>query len=742
MAGDRARPAQGKRVLTPTVLQMEAVECAAASLGIILGHYGKYVPLAELRRECGVSRDGSNASTLVKAARRYGLTTKGYSVEVDALREQTMPCIAFWNFNHFLVVEGFEKDCVYLNDPAVGHRVVTIEEFEEAFTGVIVTCQPGPEFSPGGQKPTLLPALRTRLQGFGGALAFAVASGFLLVVPGLVIPALTQVFIDEVLIAERGEWLRPLVGALLIAVAVQGLLKLLQLRCLRRLHLALAGNLSAQFFRHLLRLPVDFYAQRFAGEISNRNQLNGKIAGILSGNLAQTAIDVVMMAFYAALMLFYDVLLTSVGIAFAALNFLALRRMARWRVEANMRLLQEAGKVTGAAIAGLQSMETIKASGLESGFFHRWSGYFANAANARQGIALTNQALGLLPGLLAATTTMLVLALGGYKVIHGELTIGMLVAFQTLMASFLRPIGNLVQLGQTIQELQGDVGRLDDVLAHDVDPLEKPPEHLTPASGTLDTSGEEKLRLRGFVELRGVTFGYNPTAPALIENFDLTLRPGQRVALVGGSGSGKSTIAKLVCGLYQPWSGEVLFDGVPRAEVPPHLMHNSLSMVDQDVLLFAGSVRQNLGLWDETVLEPVLLRACQDAEILDRIHELPGGMDGELTEGGSNLSGGERQRIEVARALANDPSILVLDEATSALDTESERMIVERIALRGCSCVIVAHRLSTIRDCDEIIVLDGGRVVERGTHDELWQRGGPYAELLRTDEGELLEVSP
>ena len=586
----------------------------------------------------------------------------------------------------------------------------------------------------------MLPALRQRLRGFGSALAFAVFSGFLLVIPGLLIPALTQVFLDEVLIGERTEWLRPLIAAIVFAVAVQALLKMLQLRCLRRLHIALAANLSAQFFRHLLRLPVDFYAQRFSGEISNRNRLNGKIAGILSGSLAQTAIDVVMMAFYAGLMLFYDAWLTGIGVLFAAINFYALKRMARWRVEANMRVLQETGKVTGASIAGLQSMETIKASGLESGFFHRWSGYFANAANARQGIALTNQALGLLPSLLASVTTVLVLGIGGYKVIQGELTIGMLVAFQILMASFLRPIGNLVQLGQTIQELQGDLGRLDDVLAHDVDPLEKDAEPGTPASGTLDTTGQEKHRLRGFVELRDVTFGYNPTVPPLIDNLSLRLKPGQRVALVGGSGSGKSTVAKLLCGLYQPWSGEVLFDGVPRDQVPRQLMHDSLSLVDQDVLLFGGTVRQNLGLWDDTVLENVLARACQDAEILDRLQELPGGFDGELAEGGSNFSGGERQRLEIARALANDPTILVLDEATSALDTESERLIVEHIALRGCSCVMVAHRLSTIRDCDEILVLEKGRVVERGTHDELWELGGAYADLLRTDEGELLEV--
>jgi ATP-binding cassette subfamily C protein len=727
-------------VHTPTLLQMEAVECAAASLGIVLAHFGKIVPLAELRRECGVSRDGSNASKLVKAARRYGLDARGFSLGVDALREMKMPCIVFWNFNHFLVVDGFGKDRVYLNDPAVGHRWVSIQEFEEAFTGVVITVEPGPEFVKSGRRPSLVLALRERLRGFQSGMLFAVFAGFLLVIPGLLIPAFTQMFLDDVLIQGRSEWLRPLIAAMLLVVFVQWLLKLLQMRCLRRLHLALAARMSAQFFQHLLRLPVDFYAQRYAGEISNRNNLNNKVAGALSGQLAQTSIDAVMMVFYASLMWLYNVNLTLIGIGCAAINFLALRSISRWRVEANMRVLQEYGKVTGASIAGLQSMETIKASGMEAGFFHRWAGYFASASNSRQSLALTNQALGLLPGLLSTLAAILVLVVGGLYVIEQTLTIGALVAIQLLMASFLRPIGNLVRLGQTIQELEGDLARLDDVLAHETDPSEpngRERAYVNPASGVLDPQGEEKLKLQGHLELRNVTFGYSPSDPPLIEGFDLCLRPGQRVALVGGSGSGKSTLAKLVCGLYQSWSGEIRFDGVRREEVPPHLLHNSLSLVDQDLLMFSGTVRENLTLWADTVPDSVLIRACQDAEIYDRVQELPGGLEGELTEGGANFSGGERQRLEIARALVNDPSVLVLDEATSALDTESERLIVERIALRGCSCLIVAHRLSTIRDCDEIIVLDRGAVVERGNHEELWKKDGVYAALLRTGEGEL-----
>jgi len=714
---------------------MEVAECGAASLGIMLAYYGKIVPLAELRTRCGVSRDGSNAATLVRAARTYDLEADGYSVDLEDLEDDfEVPFVVFWDFNHFLVVEGFTRDKVLLNDPAVGHRRVTREEFDKSFTGVAVEMTPGENFQKGGQKPSMVSALRSRLQGFHKALVFAVLAGFLLVIPGLVIPAFSQVFLDQILIQGRGEWLKPLLVAMGVAVTAHLLLKFLQLLCLRRLRLALSARMSSIFFRHCLKLPAGFYAQRYAGEIATRTAMNDSVAGILSGRLAQTAIDVVMMVFYAAMMFFYDVSLTSIGIVFALVNFVVLRKISHWRVEANMRVLQEYGKVQGASIAGLQSMETIKASGMESGFFYRWAGYYANGLNSRQGLQLTNTALAQLPPLLSGLTTMLILALGGWYVIDGQLTIGMLVAFQILMTHFQAPVANLVDLGQTMQDLQGDLSRLDDVLAHEVDPGED-----RPLLGADAGEGEPKLRLSGQLEVKNLTFGYNPTKPPLLENFSMTLKPGQRIALVGGSGSGKSTIAKLVTGLYQAWEGDILFDGVRREELSQGLLANSLSMVDQEVMMFGGTLRQNLTLWDETIPESTLLQACHDAEIVDRVHAFPGGLEGELSEGGGNLSGGERQRLEIARSLVCNPSILVLDEATSALDTESERLIVERIALRGCSCLIVAHRLSTIRDCDEIIVLDQGKVLERGTHEELWQAGGAYAKLLRVDEGAMLE---
>ncbi|MBP5972229.1 NHLP family bacteriocin export ABC transporter peptidase/permease/ATPase subunit [Brasilonema sp. CT11] len=719
---------------TPTLLQMEAVECGAAALGIILSYYGRIVPLAKLRQDCGVSRDGSKASNILNAARSYGLKAKGFKLDLESLLQLQCPYIVFWNFNHFLVVEGFGKERVYLNDPASGPRTVSLQEFDEAYTGVVLVLEPGSEFKKGGHKPSTLLALWQRLQRSGGLLAYSVLAGFVLVIPGLAMPAFSQVFVDDILIQGREEWLRPLILGILLTAGVMGLLTLLQLQSLRQMKIKLSVGMSSQFLWHILRLPVSFYDQRFAGEISNRVHLNDKLANILSGKLATTVIAAVTVIFYAVVMLQYDAVLTSIGIGFVVVNLLALQWVRRHRVDANMRLQQDEGKVAGVSISGLQSIETLKASGLESDFFSRWAGYYAKAINAKQEMNVTNQALGVLPSFLSTISSMLLLVLGGLRVIDGYLSIGMLVALQSLMHEFLQPVNNLVTLGSDLQEVEGDLNRLDDVLRNSTDlQLEegsRGPEEQVRFNSPLS-------KLQGHLEFKNVTFGYNRTAPPLIENFNLSLKPGQRVALVGGSGSGKSTITKLVCGLYELWQGEIRFDGTPKEQIPRQVLVNSIAFVEQDIFLFAGSIKDNLTLWDTTIPDSHLVRACQDAAIHDVVLSMPGGYETELLEGASNLSGGQRQRLEIARALVNNPAILVMDEATSALDTETEKIIDRKLRQRGCTCIIVAHRLSTIRDCDEIIVLERGKVVQRGTHEELKQVEGAYLQLIRS-EGEAL----
>jgi len=705
---------------------MEAVECGAACLGIVLGYHGRHVALSELREACGVSRDGSNAANVVQAARRYGLKAKGLSTDLEDVRRLPPPFIVFWNFNHFVVVEGFTDRGARVNDPALGRYALTLEEFDRGFTGVVLHMEPGPEFQRAGAPPSTWRALGARLAGEGPDLARCIAAGFLLVAPGVALPLLTQLFVDDVLVQGRDEWLRPLLLAMAVMGALQVALGALQLGYLRALRARLAVRLTGGFVGQVLRLPVGFFAQRFAGEISSRVALNHGVAEALSGRLAAAAIDVAMLAFYGAVMLACDVPLTLIALVLSLFNVVALHALARRRVESSLKLRHDIGRVAGVAIGGLQGIETLKASALESGFFARWAGHYAQATSARQELGLATTRLGVVPGLLAGLGTAVVLVVGGLRVIGGEMSLGMLVAFQGLLQMFQRPVATLVGLGGQLQTLQGDLNRLDDVLAYPADPEthEQTVHPQAPVS-----------RLAGRLELRDVTFGYSRVGPPLIEGFSLVIEPGQRVALLGGSGSGKSTVARLVCGLYQPWDGGVLLDGRPRGTIGRRTLAASVALVDQDIVIFGGTVRQNLTLWDETIPQSALDAACRDAEIEELVRSLPGGYEAELLEGAANLSGGQRQRLELARALVGSPALLVLDEATSALDADTEQRVDANLRRRGCSMLIVAHRLSTVRDADEIIVLDRGRVAERGRHAELWNRGGEYRRLLEYGEG-------
>ncbi len=710
-----------RRVRVPTVLQMEAVECGAAALAMVLAYFGRFVPLEELRVACGVSRDGSKASNLLKGARSYGLVARGYRREPSTLTDLPLPMVIHWNFNHFLVLEGFRRGEVLLNDPAAGPRVVTEREFDEAFTGVALTFEPGCDFERGGVRRRLTAALRSRLAGSYPALAYVVGAGLMLVVPGLVVPTFSRLFVDDVLVRKAWDLAKPLFLAMGVAIAATGALTWLQHRYLLRLETRFAVTTSSRFLWHVLHLPVQFFTQRFAGDIGSRVAINDRIAHLLSGELAASSISVCMAVFYAGFMWQYDPVLSAVAIATAALNVIALKYFSAKRVHLNQQLLHDQGRLLGTAMAGLQGMETLKAMGAESDFFARWSGYQAKAVRTEQRLRVQTEMLAAVPRFLLPVSAALILGLGGLRVMDGAVSMGMLVAFQALMLGFITPVNKMVDLGSTLQEVDGDIARLDDVLSS---PADTPPtfhatEHAPVAS-----------KLSGYLELQGVTFGYSPLDPPLVENFNLSLRPGTRVALVGGSGCGKTTIARLVCGLYEPWSGSVLFDGRARQDVPSRLMSTSFAVVDQEVFLFEGSIRDNLTLWDATIAESDMVRAATDACMHDEISARPGQYHSKVEESGRNFSGGQRQRLEIARALVTNPVVLVLDEATSALDPTTEALIDDNLRRRGCTCLIVAHRLSTIRDCDEIVVLDRGQVVQRGTHDEMKAVPGPYSQLV------------
>ena len=721
----RRHGAKGRRVRTPTRLQMEAAECGAAALAIVLEYHGTYVPLSQLREQCGVSRDGSNAANVLKVARRYGMVAKGFRKEPAQLREMPMPVIAHWNFNHFLVVEGFGKKHVYLNDPASGPTVVSHDEFDHSFTGVVLTLQPNEDYAPHGRRPRMLPSLLRRVRHERGAFLFVALAGLGLVLPGLAVPLFGMVFVDQVLISGKVHWLPSLVLGMLLTAGLLAAFTALQRTYLLKLLTKLGVSMSSTFMWHALRLPVGFYLARSPGDLVQRVQDNDTVAHTLSGELSGVALDLLVAGFYAALMLYVDPWLTLVGFGTVGAQLGLLRAAKRLRTDISRQVSQQGGKLAGVAASGLQMIETIKATGAETEFFGQWAGYQAKLVTAQQRLARYEQLVVIGGSLISRLAQVLVLSLGALRIMDGHLTVGALVAFQGLVASFIRPVQNLAAVGASLQRLRGDLERLDDTLEHGQDGAFGRPERA------LD---ESPRRLTGELELRDVTFGYLPLAPPLIMGFSLHLAPGQRVALVGGTGSGKSTIAKLVCGLYEPWGGEVLFDGIARRALARQALVSSIAAVDQDVTLFEGTVRENITLWDETVPEAEVVQAAKDACIHEDIAMLPGGYDAKLIDGGANLSGGQRQRLELARALAKQPALVVLDEGTSALDPETERRVDENLRRRGCSCLIVAHRLSTIRDADEIIVLDRGEVAERGSHEELLEEGGLYRELIATSD--------
>ena len=704
---------------TPTILQMEASECGAAALAIVLAHYGAWIPLEQLRTACGVSRDGSKASNIVRAARSFGLSAKGFRKEPSTLHETPMPCIIHWNFNHFVVLEGIDGDRVYINDPAVGRRRIDMAELDLAFTGVVLTMERTEAFVKTGSEPRGLRLLLRELRGSKTAVGLLVVVSLALVVPSIVVAGFSKIFVDDILIRHTSNWLIPLLIGMAITATFRAILTMVRQSLLLRLQTKLAVVMISRFLWHVMALPVEFFTQRHAGDVASRVSANEQIARLLSSGIAANALNLTSIVFFAIAMAIYDLPLAALGVGMSLMNVLALRLMGDRRQDVSRSLAIERGKLIGATVSAVRTIETLKASGLEDEAFGQWAGIQAKALNAEQELGVSSAMLDLMPTLFSGLTVAAILGFGGLRVIEGSLTLGSLIAFQSLMASFSEPVNELVNYVGSFQTIKGALERLEDVYNYPVD-----------NSSKAVATDRFPPKLAGRVELHNIQFGYSVLEPPLLADLSINVPPGARIALVGASGSGKSTLAKLICGLYRPWSGEIRIDGWTLPEIPPQVFANSVAYVDQDVFLFEGTARDNLTLWDATVTEADLSQALRDAAIHEDIAARAGNYDCYVNEGGTNFSGGQRQRIEIARALVSNPSVIVLDEATGALDPITEKSIDDSLRRRGCTCIIIAHRLSTVRDCDEIILLQQGKIVERGTHEQLIALQSAYAKLV------------
>ena len=709
----------------PVMMQLEWLECGAASLGMVLAYYGKWVPLEQLRADCSVSRDGVNAEKIYLAAKLHDLDVKVYKMTPESLKENgRFPCIIHWNMNHFVVLKGFRGKYVYLNDPARGAIRVTWEEFDESFTGIAIVPVPSERFRPGGKPASLFSFVKKRLAGMGAALAFVALTTLIFYLFNITNSVAARIFVDKLLIGRNDAWIRPFLCILLALAAVQIAAEWVRAVYSLRINGKMAAIGSTTYMWKVLRLPLDFFVQRRAGDIQARAVMNTSIAGTFVNTLAPLIMNTLIMILYLVLMLRQSLLLSLIGIAVLVLNVVLSIVISRRRIDITRVRLRDEGKRDSTALSGIDMIEAIKASGAENSFFRRWSGYLASVNRQSVRAEKNEQYLGMLPAFLVTLANYAVLALGVLLTMQGKFTLGAVLMFQGFMSAFLSPAMTTVKAGQTMQEMRTQMERVEDVMQY-------PEDESLEESAKDDRIADRKLK--GGVELKNVTFGYSRASEPVVKDFSLSVRPGQWVALVGPSGCGKSTIAGMIAGLYQPWSGEVLLDGRPRNDYPRDVITNSLSVVDQQPMLFEGTVSSNIKMWDASIQDFEVIIAARDAAIHKDITEMVNGYRHKLKGGGRNLSGGQRQRLEIARALALDPSVLILDEATAALDAETEYEVIKAIRNRGITCIVISHRLSAIRDCDEIIVLDHGRAVERGTHQSLMEQGGRYAELIANE---------
>lgn len=704
---------------TPLFLQSNSGESGAICLAMLLGHYGSFPKLAEVKNSCDCGNDEIEPVNLLEASRRFGFDADFLQLPFNELKNQACPFILPATSGKFILLVKKTGSSFIIHDPESGRKKISIDDLATKFSGRIMVAKPGKNFVASGRQSSFIKETCRRLFGYKSGVAYVLLAGFILLIPAIVIPALNKIFFDDIILMGQTLWYKPMLMIMGLLLVSGCILVFMQQVILLRFEIKMSMVDSAGFVSHILSIPYTYFQTHPTGDTVKRIKLNDAIATMLSREMTQLVISLITVFFYGIVMIKYSLLLTVAGVSIMLVNILALKYFSAKRTALNQALFQKQQRTFNMASVGIEHIETLKASGWENNFFTLWSSYLITAINDEQKLGFTSRLLTVLPEFLAQLNNVIIVILGGLLIISGEISIGVFIAMQSFIANLADPVKNVVEIAGNIQLNKSNLNNLMDSLDEPVDQLcqqegRTPIEQITPFNA----------RLNGKLEVKDITFSYSKFSTPLIKNFSLQVEPGQRIALVGGSGCGKSTILKVIAGLYAPDSGEIFYDGMNINTINSDVLRNSRAIVDQDVFLFTGTVSDNIVMWNRAIDYESIVEAAKDADVHEVITERPDGYQAKVAPGGGNFSGGQRQRLEIARALVTNPAIIFMDEATSALDAETERLVMENIRKRKCTTVTVAHRLSTVKSYDQILVIDQGGVVQRGTHEELVKEQG------------------